>query len=286
MIDVRLSFLVLKGNIVDNYELTKTGWRSKQVLWTDVYKLMTNSKIQYSPYVWKNGYKTFNNWTNDTQQVIVLDIDDGLSIPEFQKKHKGLEYILATTKSHQKLKKNQVLDRYRVMIPAINISHEEKIYFRSLELFSEDNDKQTLTKTASFLGNDEAIVIHNKGKVLDLYPYNEVAISQLEKEKSEKLEIDEDYMTYNSSNRKSVNEIKEELTFEVLADMLMDLGYELRGNKFKLREDERTNSATISYKSLVVTDYGDGWYGDIFSILMDYHSYTFREALDYVRKYV
>jgi len=280
---INLSFLKLKGNIVDNYEQTKKGWRSKQVLWTDVYKLMTNSKIQYSPFTWRNGYKTMDNWSNNNQDIIVLDIDNGLSISDFQKRYSSFDYILGTTKSHQKDKHNLVCDRYRVIFKAININHNIDIYARSVELFCPDTDLQTLTKTSSFLGYDDAIVIYNQGKAVDMFLYSEVASKQLETEKAEKILIDKDMLpTYRGL---SMQAIKEQLTFEIVVDILTSIGYEVRKNKFKLRE-ERTSSATISYKSLVITDYGSGWYGDVISVLKEYHSMSMVEAMKYVCGYI
>lgn len=282
---VNISFIKLKGNVTDNYELTKTGWKNKDVHWKNIHKVMYNSTIQYAPYTWRNGYKTYPNWNNQDQDCIILDIDDGLSIPEFQKRYSYLTYCLATTKSHQKLKKGLIHDRYRICIPCINVSHDAELYFRALELFCEDNDKQTLTKTSSFLGNNGAIIIYNDGEPLDFYVYNELAKEQLDSERIEKLVIDEDYLpSYRSSL--SLNAIKEQLTFEVVVDILTELGYEVKGNKFKLRDDERTDSATINYRSLIITDFGDGYFGDILDVLTSKHDYSFNEAMKYVSNYL
>ena len=54
----------------------------------------------------------------------------------------------------------------------------------------------------------------------------------------------------------SLENVKENLTFEAVVDVLERCGYEVVRNKFKLREDENTASATISYKSLNIKDYG------------------------------
>lgn len=47
---VHISFIKLKKNVVDSYELTKRNWKSKEVQWNDIHKVMSNSKIQYSCY--------------------------------------------------------------------------------------------------------------------------------------------------------------------------------------------------------------------------------------------
>lgn len=279
---VHLSFLILKGKVIDNYDKTLSNWKHKDVNWNDVYKLMSSSKIQYSCYTWRNGFKTPKNFSQELQDCIILDVDDGKSIHSFQKEFGEYKYCLATTKSHQKDKKGLICDRYRVIFPAINVSKEPNIYFRSLELFCKDNDEQTLTSTASFLGNTEAIVIYNDGDVVDMFPYNELAEMQLEEERIERVVIDKDLLpTYNSN---SLEAVKEQLNFEVVRDVLSSLGYEIIGNKFSLR-DERTKSVKI-YNDGYYRDFGSGEHGDIFKILMDYHDMKFRESIDYVSNFL
>ena len=55
--NVNISFIKLKNNVTSEYHLTKRNWKSKEVQWNDIHKVMSNSKIQYSCYSWLNGYK-------------------------------------------------------------------------------------------------------------------------------------------------------------------------------------------------------------------------------------
>jgi hypothetical protein len=66
--------------------------------------------------------------------MVVLDIDDGLSVYKFQKMFSQYKYILGSTKSHQRTKKGLICDRFRVILPAINIPSDNDIYFRTMEL--------------------------------------------------------------------------------------------------------------------------------------------------------
>ena len=282
--NVNISFIKLKNNVTSEYHLTKRNWKSKEVQWSDIHKVMSNSKIQYSCYSWLNGYKTYDNWSNDKQSCVVLDIDDGMTISQFQKQYKHLTYCLATTKSNMIMKKGLVLERFRVLLPCINVSTNPNIYFKALELVCDANDTQTLTRTASFLGNDNAIIIYNDAKVLDMYPYNELAELQLQEEETNKLIIDQDLLP--NVSRLNVSTIKENLTFEVVVEVIRSLGYEVNGSKFRLRSDERTDSATINYRSLNIKDYGDGYSNDLIGLLVDKHGFSFKEALSYINNYI
>lgn len=284
---VNISFIKLRGKIVDNYILTKKNWRNKEVNWNDLPKVLGDSTVQYSPYSWKNGYKTPNNFNRDNQDCIVWDIDDGMSLDEFQKMFKSYQYVIGTTKTHQKEKKGVVSDRFRVVIKAINIPSNSEVYFRTMELLAPFNDLQTLTPTASFLGNNDCIILTNEGKALDMFKASSIAEQQLEDELKEKMlkQVDRDLIdTYHKGM--TIETLKEQLTFEIVVDVLTSVGYEVIGNKFKLREDERTNSANVNYKSLNIKDYGSDYFGDIFDVLQTYHEMDFREALRYVKQFI
>lgn len=282
---INLSFIKLKGKVTDNYELTKTNWKNKTINWSDVHKVISNSNIQYSCYKWRNGYKTFNNFERDLQDCIVFDIDDGMSIAKFQKRFKRYKYILGTTKNSMKDKKGITCERFRVILPAINIASKNDVYFRSLKIFCPDNDEQTLTNTASFLGNSDAIVIRNEGRVLDMFHWNELAEAELKKEVVDKVVIDKDLLPNYGSM--SIKTVKEQLTYEIVVEVLESCGYEMEGNAFRLRDSERTASARVKRKTLNITDYGDREAGgDIFSILVNHQGMTFKEAIRYVSNFI
>lgn len=67
---------------------------------------------------------------------------------------------------------------------------------------------------------------------------------------------------------------------QIITDILMNLGYQFnRNKKFKLREEEKTASASVG-KSGLINDFG-GFGGDILKILTDYHAMSFIEAMKY-----
>lgn len=66
---------------------------------------------------------------------------------------------------------------------------------------------------------------------------------------------------------------------ESVAQALDQLGYQIdRTWKFKLRKDERTNSAFINNDGCVY-DFGSGFHGDLVKILQEYHGLCLRESV-------
>ena len=279
---VKVSYIKLDGNVIDNYSASKKGWRHKKVEWSRLKNVLSNSTIQFSPYQFRNGVKTANNWSNIKQDMLVFDIDDTMSVSEAQRLFSQYKYLIGTTKSHQKLKKGHTNDRYRLCIPAINIPTKDDVYFRMLNLIVPSNDEQTNIKTGAFLGNDDAIIIYNDGRMFDCHKAAMFAEEQLDLEEADKVlkTIDPDLMA--SCGNHSLQDLKENLTFEVVVEVLERCGYEVVRNKFKLREDENTRSATISYKTLTITDYGSGYYGDIIDVLVKYEEMSFKDAIRFV----
>ena len=280
---VFISYKVLKENVIDSYSSTLKNWKSKMVQWENLYKVTINSKVQFSPFEWKNGIKKGKNWNNDKQDMLVFDIDEELSISDCQKLFKKYKYLISTTKSHKKEKKGLVCDRYRLCLPAINVPRNSDVLFRTKELMLPINDEQTQTLTAAFLGNDEAITIYNDGDLIDCHKASMLAEEQLKNEYVEKIVIDKDLLpTYGSV---SLQTIKERLDCEIVKDILSSVGYELVGNKFKLREEERTESAKV-YPDGYIVDYGGDFKADIFQLLIEYHGMSFREALRYCNNFI
>ena len=280
---VNISYIKLGGNVIDHYKKSKKNWLNKDVEWSNLKNVLSSSKIQFSPYGFRNGFKTADNWNNDNQDMLVFDIDDSMSIAQAQRVFSKYKYLIGTTKSHQKLKKDVICDRYRLCIPAINIPTNDKIYFRMLGLIVPNNDEQTEIKTGAFLGNDDAIIIYNDGQLLDCHKAALFAEEQLELEHVEKIVIDPDLVS--GGNGFSLQRVKEDLTFEAVVSTLDSCGYEVHANKFSVR-DERTMSASIHYKTLWIKDFGGEFSGDIFALLMEHQGMTFSESIRFVSNHI
>ena len=280
---VNISFKQTKGKVTDNYTSTLRAWSNKDITWTNIHKVMNKDNIQFSCYEWKNGVKIPKTFRRDKQNCIILDIDDGISIQKIQSIFKKYTYIIGTTKSHMKDKKGIVCERFRMIIPCINIPTDDDVYFRTLELIAPFNDEQTLTKTASFLGNSKAIIIRNDGDTLDLYKASMLAKQQLDEEFKETVVVDRDFI---NSSGSSLDDVKSQLTVEIVKEVLESIGIDIVGNKCRLRDDDRTVSAKI-YPSGYIKDYGcSNSSGDIFKILQDKEGMSFKEAINYVRNFI
>lgn len=283
---INLSYKVTKGKVVDEYYKTLKGWNNKDVLLEDIHKLMLNSNIQYSNLKWNNGHKGSKQLDMSSVDCIIYDIDEDLTISQFQNLFKKYTYFLATTKSHQKKKKGLVCDRYRVIFPVINISKDFDVLARAMELIIPSVDEQTLTPTGAYLGHNEGIYIENKGTYLDLHKANALATEQLKEEarlKAEKIIVPKE-LQVQVFGRIDLDELKNNLTREIVIDVLTDIGIEVEGNKCSIR-DERTKSCKI-YGDGGMKDFGSNDRCDVFSIVMDKEDMSFREAIKYVAQYV
>jgi len=272
----------------NNMWVTVENWINLDIPFKDIVKLTGDSSVQYSPYLFASGKKKQENWSNDKQNILIFDIDDGLSIGETEKILYKYEYIISTTKTHQKEKNNKTNDRYRVLIPAINIPNGD-IYFHMMNLFEEvlPIDKQVNTRTGAFLGNTNAKHIYHSGEVYDcanIVKRTEYRLIQKEKQdciQRAKARIKTENKDFSSEN---VKEIKKILTINHLKLIFEDLGYETRRNKVKLR-DERTPSG-VMYNNGKIVDYGSGYKDDIFGFLLTNYGMTFKDSVPYINKYI
>ena len=79
-----------------------------------------------------------------------------------------------------------------------------------------------------------------------------------------------------------IKEIKTQLNQQEVIRILSYIGYEFnRTGKFKLRPDESTASASVD-KDGNIKDFGSGWYGDVISVLKEFHGLSIIDATTYV----
>lgn len=269
----------------DNMWVTLHNWKNTDISFDNLHKLVGNSNIQYSPYSFSQGKKIAENWNNDKQNLLIFDIDEGLNIEDAQKILNKYTYLISTTKSHNKVKRGIVCDRYRILIPAINIPKGE-IYFSMLRLMENTLpiDKQVNTKTGAFLGYSNAEYVYNIGKTYDC----KSAVKEAEYELLQELKRQQNInrIKYKKvSAGVQINELKQQLTIEILSDILNDLGFEVIGRRFKLRPNERTASAVI-YDYGKIIDYGNGYSDDIFGLLYEMFNMTFTDSIPYIQRYL
>ena len=273
----------------DNMFLTADAlYKNIDIEFEKLIDIVNSDYRQYSPFVFNGGKKTSDNWDNSKQNIIIFDIDDGLSIEEAKQQFKAYEYLIATTKSHQKDKKGIICDRFRIIIPAKNIPAGEQ-YFDMMRIL-EDRfafiDKQVNTKTGAFLGSFGCEHFYNSGMVFDCSPILKM-VKPKEDITPRKNNINiPKTQNYNKGIDLPIQDIKNRLTRETVADIVSYCGFEVnRQFKFKYRQGERTPSASIS-PELLIKDFGSDLSTDVIGFVQEVKSVDFKTAVEIVGGFV
>lgn len=149
-------------HITENYRAIKIPFQKIMDL--------VKSKFNYSAGLFKDGYRNKENYLSYAD-LVILDIDDGLTIKDCKMMFEAFTYIIATTKSHQKEKNGKICDRYRLILPTetpITLNKDdfskmmEEVYkdfpfvSKSNKIKYIENDKETLPifSTSSHLSNN------------------------------------------------------------------------------------------------------------------------------------
>jgi len=93
----------------------KKGFEVREIPFDNLHYMVNSDYRIYSAGVFKDGVATDDNWLE--QDLLILDIDDGLTILEALTTFKGYKALITTTKSHQVDKNGTTCDRFRVIIP-------------------------------------------------------------------------------------------------------------------------------------------------------------------------
>lgn len=140
---------------------------------------LVKSEFNYSAGAFKDGYRKADNYLNKSN-VLILDIDDGVSIIEAKEIFKKYMNIIATTKSHQKDKNGIKCDRFRVIIPTqTDITLDKKEYSKMMEeVYKDFPFVDKVCKDASrfyFPSKDSIVTFNNGSNAFNWKPYHERA---------------------------------------------------------------------------------------------------------------
>jgi len=97
-------------------DITK-GYKQLKVSFDDLYSLVTKDGFMYSAGTFKGGHRNKDNYKQE-QNLIIIDIDDGMKLSTAKLMLSDYKCLIATTKSHQKDKKGLICDRYRIIFIA------------------------------------------------------------------------------------------------------------------------------------------------------------------------
>lgn len=256
-------------------------YQSTNIEFRQLHRMVSSDYRQYSPYEFKNNQKKSENWNNENQDLLIFDVDDGLSLLEAKTIFQKYKYFICTTKSHQQDKKGKVCDRFRIIFPSSNIPRGEE-YFKFLKEVEDAYpffDKQPHNKTGAFLGCADCEYWYNDGVEFDCSSFIELARSRESIVKYTKKHIEREFTETDAD----FQAIKHTLTRERVADVVSSLGFHVdRAFKFKLRDDERTPSASIREDGYI-KDFGGDFAGDIVDLIQEVKGLNFRESVDFLK---
>ena len=287
---VNISYIQCSGDVVDNYTQTiEPRFYNYTLEFKELINKVNNPTLQLSPFRYTDNTKTKQSWTNEYQNTLWLDFDDGFTIEQAKEVFKDYQYIIYTTKSHQQEKKGLTCDRFRVILRSSNIPKGE-LYWDFCEELSKilPIDKQVNNPTGSFLGSRNPIIFYNDGKEYDCSYLTELAKYRQANKKKAKLiqQMKKQEQFREKVHIVNVQDIKNYMDMEDIFDLLEDLGYETNRyiNKFKYRE-ERTPSCKV-YPSGYMKDYGSDFQGDIIDVVQEKLGLNFIEAVKYIENYM
>ena len=124
----------------------------------------------WNHFLYRNNYRLSTNF--ESTDLIVLDIDDGLTVEEAQEKFQEYRHIIATTKSHQKNKlkadgtiRSRACDRFRIILPldrTITTEESYKLTLKAADFIIGNKSDQAAHDTARFWYPCEKIISINE----------------------------------------------------------------------------------------------------------------------------
>ena len=255
-------------------------YKQVQVEFENLNRMFMSDFRQISPFDYYSGIKKQENWRNENQNLIILDIDSGLSIEDAKKEFGQYTYFMYTTKSHQVDKKGVTCDRYRIVLPAVSIPTGDVYfeYMRTLEAVYPFIDTQVNNKTGAFLGNADGEYWYNNGELFSLANFRPIT--------KVSAPVSKQYRQVEPRHDLPIDQIKQSLDQETVSQIVESCGFEVNRNfKFKFRADERTPSASIS-KDGLVKDFGSDLSTDIIGFVQETKGLDFKDAVGYVASFI
>lgn len=89
---------------------------NKSIKWEDLYKVVCSSdNIMYSAHTYLNNHRNKENAISGFN-LLMLDFDEDATIKEVSEYFKDYSFLIATTKSHLKMKNNKISERFRLIL--------------------------------------------------------------------------------------------------------------------------------------------------------------------------
>jgi hypothetical protein len=152
-----------------------TNWRVDDVeikTLEDAREVFCN--YSYSPHKWLGGYRSQANYKET--DFLVIDYDDGMTIEQAKETFNFHQYIIVTSRNHQKVKSghedNGAIDRFHVILPLKKDRINDKntmINLKQATLF-DGSDPSVFDAGRMFFASpqDAEIFINGVGELLDI----------------------------------------------------------------------------------------------------------------------
>ena len=176
-------------------------------------KDLISTNINYSPFVFDEGYRKEINSNLNQCNIIMLDFDDGVSMDELMPNFDNITYLVATTKSHQKEKNGLICDRFRLIFPlekCFDITIDEYKIMMNLLITRYGADKACKDIARFYYGNPTSETYINYGK--NFFEWNAILKQALflERHKQKQKEIEKQPLKYTGNISNNLCDTKKE----------------------------------------------------------------------------
>ena len=153
------------------------GYINAEIDWNTAFDKL----LPMADYHWTNHHSVNGKRSNETMvqgcNVVVLDVDGGITLNQAQNLLQDYEYIIHTTKRHQVPDETgSVKDRFRVILPMnyeVNLSEPEyKQFMQNVAKWCPfELDTQTFQRSRKWACTENTTIYKNNGKLLDILPF-------------------------------------------------------------------------------------------------------------------
>ena len=153
------------------------GYINAEIDWNTAFDKL----LPMADYHWTNHHSVNGKRSNEVMvqgcNVVVLDVDGGITLNQAQNLLQDYEYIIHTTKRHQVPDETgSAKDRFRVMLPMnyeVNLSEPEyKQFMQNVAKWCPfELDTQTFQRSRKWACTENTTIYKNSGKLLDILPF-------------------------------------------------------------------------------------------------------------------
>jgi len=157
------TILSLSTEITENYD-------NRLGKFDDI-KNILKSSFNYSAHHFKEGYRNIENAKPDFN-IIILDIDENVSLQMAMALLGEYKYTIGTTRSHRKEKNGDIADRFRIVMPldrTLSMDGEEFTEFikNIMNWIPFEVDRKCVDAARFYFGNPDALIFENDGKHIE-----------------------------------------------------------------------------------------------------------------------